>query len=138
MGAIASYIRHTLRQRFNKNKLDFLIYFITSKCDSRCKTCFNFERLNGSDDLNYDEIEKTTLRIGEFETLLLSGGEPFLRGDLIEVLRLWVKNNKVKKIIIPTNGMQTEMIVRTVRSLLESFPSVDRRASCRERVCLYV
>src|SRR5256885_5637990 len=37
--------------------------------------------------------------------LWLSGGEPTLRHDASEIIRMFVRNNGVRRLIIPTNGL---------------------------------
>ena len=87
--------------------IDFLIFFVTSKCNSNCKFCFYKSKLNSGDDLSLGEIRKISLGIGNFTNLLFSGGEPFLREDLPEIVDIFISQNQVKNISIPTNGINT-------------------------------
>ena len=58
------------------------------------------------------------------ENLNLSGGEPFLRPDLGEICREFIRNNGVRQIYVPTNGYFTERTTRQIReALLE--PSLE-------------
>jgi radical SAM protein with 4Fe4S-binding SPASM domain len=52
-----------------------------------------------------------------FYSLLISGGEPFLRGDLPEICYQFYNNNKVKNISIPTNGLLPETIEKTTKEI---------------------
>lgn len=54
-----------------------------------------------------------------FRTLLLSGGEPFIRPRLDELMLAFVRNNGVSSIAIPTNGWYTDRCVAACRSFLE-------------------
>lgn len=101
------------------NKLYELIFFITSKCNSRCAHCFNWKNLNKNDDLDIFQIESILKRLPEIENLLLSGGEPFLRDDLLEILKLFKKYNNIKTISIPTNGLLGDKIIDVAIKILE-------------------
>jgi len=104
----------------NSDKLYELIFFVTSRCNSNCSHCFNRNNLNSNiKDLTLKEIDSLSKNLPEIENLLLSGGEPFLRGDLVELINIFRANNNIKTISIPTNGMLTEKIVKTCSMILE-------------------
>jgi MoaA/NifB/PqqE/SkfB family radical SAM enzyme len=115
------YLNYVLRERFF-NKVGYVILFVTSKCNARCDHCFYWKSLNKVDDLSLDEIKRTFSKVGEFSVLLVSGGEPFMRDDLIDICRYIVHTNKVHQIIIPTNGIQTAHIIKTTQELCRSLP----------------
>jgi MoaA/NifB/PqqE/SkfB family radical SAM enzyme len=80
--------------------------------------------LNKPDDLTIEEIRNFSSKMVRFSTLLFSGGEPFLREDLDEIVRIFVTQNKVSSIAIPTNGINTFQVVSMVEKILN-----DRRNS---------
>ena len=98
----------------------FMIVFINSICNLTCEHCFYWKNLNKRDDLTFDEFERLSRELGEFENLNLSGGEPFLRPDFAEICSLFVENNSVKQIYVPTNGYYTEKTEQQLRKLLQS------------------
>ncbi len=79
----------------------YLIFNATNRCNSFCSTCFAWNYLNKSPDkeLKIDEISKISDSLGKIEWLLVTGGEPFLRQDLEEV----IKNSKIKLIYTSTS-----------------------------------
>ncbi len=97
----------------------FMIVFINSICNLTCEHCFYWQNLNKRDDLTFEEFEKLSLELGEFENLNLSGGEPFIRKDFAEVCELFIKNNGVKNIYVPTNGYFTDRTEKALRKVLE-------------------
>lgn len=107
---------------FNK-KLFQLIYHVTFKCNSRCKFCFNWKELNHNDkrELTIEEIEKISSSMPNFEWLLLSGGEPTLRQDLVELIGVFYKNNNIKHLTLPTNGLLPSVIFEVTKNLLEKY-----------------
>jgi MoaA/NifB/PqqE/SkfB family radical SAM enzyme len=54
-----------------------------------------------------------------------TGGEPFLRKDLAEIVKIFHRNNAALNVGIPTNGSLTERVVDTARSILTSCPDID-------------
>jgi MoaA/NifB/PqqE/SkfB family radical SAM enzyme len=118
------YYVQLLKNTFVRNKLEFLIFFVTSHCNCRCSTCFYWQSLNESKDLSVEEIRKISGSIGVFRTLLLSGGEPFLRDDLFEVCRLFIENNNISVLAIPTNGTLTEKIMQFSERVLKAYPAL--------------
>lgn len=98
----------------------YLIYQITSRCNSRCLTCFNWQRLDDPDknDLRLDEIERVSEAYGNLLQLTLSGGEPFLRSDIAEICRLFHSNNGVQHLTIPTNGLLPQETRRLIEQIL--------------------
>ena len=54
------------------------IFFITSKCNLRCRHCFYAENLNKPDsELSIDEIEKISQNMNDLLWFSMTGGEPF-------------------------------------------------------------
>lgn len=103
-----------------------LIYHVTFKCNSRCKFCFNWKELNknGKEELSLEEINKISCSMPDFYWLLFSGGEPMLRNDLEQVAGIFYKNNKVKHLTLPTNGLLPKRIFEVVRNLLSEYKNL--------------
>jgi Fe-coproporphyrin III synthase len=119
------YLGYLYRKSFSKVKWGYFIFFVTNKCNAKCSHCFYWKNLNtNTKELSLLEIDKITKKLGNIEVLLLSGGEPFLRKDLFEVVSLFIKNNSVKVVSIPTNALLKETIISTTKRLSESFPNV--------------
>ena len=57
--------------------------------------------------------------------LLPTGGEPFLRKDIGEVIKIFHKNTGVRNVGIPTNGSTTARTVKIVEELVTSCPDLD-------------
>lgn len=115
---------HYFKDNFLRNKIGYVTLFVTSACNARCKHCFYWKNLNQKDDLSFEEIKNIFLNIGKFSVLLLSGGEPLLRTDLFDICSFIIRNNQVKQIIIPTNGIGTKQIISKTKQLCNRFPKV--------------
>src|SRR5438105_4452485 len=100
-------------------KLDMLIYFVTSHCNAKCRTCFYWQELNQRGDLTFDQIKRVSRSAPQFSDLWLSGGEPTLRPELAEIIDLFATNNGVTRISFPTNGLQPERTRQIFTSALK-------------------
>jgi molybdenum cofactor biosynthesis enzyme MoaA len=71
-------------------------------------------------ELTLDEWEKVLKSLGESPYwITISGGEPFLHGGLVEIIKIIDKYNSPKIINIPTNGLLYKMIPQKVKENLE-------------------
>lgn len=108
-----------------------LTYSVTAACQSRCKTCqigemFCKDPTRKNDDLTLDEIEKTFQSIGEVYFFNMSGGEPFLRKDLPEIVALACKYLKPRVIHTPTNAIMTERIIENSERIIKIVRKYDK------------
>ena len=97
----------------------FLVLFINSICNLTCDHCFYWRDLNQRNDLSFDEIRKLSEDLGPLEILNLSGGEPFIRKEFADIVKLFVRNNGVREVYVPSNGYFTDRTEKAVRSVLE-------------------
>jgi MoaA/NifB/PqqE/SkfB family radical SAM enzyme len=114
-----------LHKLMRKKKLEGFFLFVTSRCNAKCKTCFYHEELNSNEDLTFEEIKKISETSPKFDKLWLSGGEPFMREDLVEIIKLFYDNNNVRVINLPTNGLLTKKIDTGVGRLLKECPELS-------------
>ncbi|HUQ91519.1 MAG TPA: radical SAM protein [Bryobacteraceae bacterium] len=114
-----------LKQRARRRTFRAMFLFVTSRCNSLCRTCFYFDKLNSRDDLTFDQMRRISETAPPFEKLWLSGGEPFLRPELAEIVTMFVRNNKVANVNLPTNGLLPDKIFREVDRMLAAAPDVS-------------
>src|SRR6202142_4724226 len=106
--------------RAERSTPPFMIVFINSICNLTCEHCFYWRNLNQRDDLSLEEFRKLSVELGNFENLNLSGGEPFIRPEFADVCQLFIENNSVKRIYVPTNGYFTERTEKQLRGVFQS------------------
>lgn len=88
---------------------NYLIFQITNRCNAACEHCFNWrnnekaKKLHDKE-LSLDEIKIISRKLPPMLLVNLCGGEPTLREDLPEIVKLFAVNNRTKFITIPTNG----------------------------------
>lgn len=92
-----------------------LIHFLTRRCNARCSFCFiDFNdpvSQNKKNEMSIEQIKKMTLTLGKsLQHVNLTGGEPFLRNDIFEIIKAYFDNAKVNSILINTNGSYPKRI----------------------------
>ncbi|MFH0771148.1 MAG: radical SAM protein [Candidatus Omnitrophota bacterium] len=120
-----SFLFDEIMKWFRPSGLDSLVHFVTYKCNARCGHCFFLSEINKKGDLSKEEIFRVIKTVGKIKGLLISGGEPFLRDDLPEIIVEYVSKCGVKVASIPTNGFDTEKIIRAAREILEKCPDLN-------------
>lgn len=99
----------------------FLILFVTSRCNARCKMCFYLDRIkneNKEGELSLGDYEKISKKIKNLNILAISGGEPFLREDLHKIIKVFYDNCRPFVVDIPTNGFLTGPIINQLEKIL--------------------
>lgn len=102
-----------------------LTFFVTARCNLRCPFCFY---LAGADppaaapELSLDEIRQVSRSLGTLLWLAFSGGEVFLRDDLVEISRLFYDHNRPAIMLYPTNGQLPHVIKDRTEEILGHCP----------------
>ena len=93
---------------------------VTYRCNARCSMCSRYKAPSQPD----EEISIETIRkLPKMYFTNITGGEPFIRTDLKEVVRELYK--KSDRIVISTNGFFTDRIL----DLCKEFPQIGIRIS---------
>jgi MoaA/NifB/PqqE/SkfB family radical SAM enzyme len=132
------YVTSTLGGR----RFNLLIFFVTSRCNAKCDFCFYWDQLNQPGDLTVEEIRQISATMPGFRRLLFSGGETFMRKELVEIVGLFHRQNGVTTINLPTNGLLQQAIVDKTSTILADNPgltvnvgfSLDGLADTHDRV----
>lgn len=125
MGNKAVQLVQLFRSTKREKRLGTIILFVTSRCNSFCRTCFYHEELNQPGDLTFAQIEKISRTMPPITDLWLSGGEPTLRHDVSEIVDMFVRNNGLRRLIIPTNGLVKDRVCEIVDRALGAHSELD-------------
>jgi MoaA/NifB/PqqE/SkfB family radical SAM enzyme len=120
----AAQLFKLLRSTDRERRLGTVILFVTSRCNARCETCFYHEELNRPGDMTFEQLERVSRTMPPVTDLWLSGGEPTLRHDAVEVICLFVENNGVRRVIVPTNGLLKARTRELVEGALNLHPEL--------------
>lgn len=122
-----NYLKHS-KNIITKHKATpiYLVFFVTDRCNAKCKHCLLGKTVPVShQELSIDEIEKVARSMGDLLFLLPTGGQPFLRKDLAEIVKIFYKETNVRNVGIPTNGTVTERTVEFVKEIMADCPEID-------------
>lgn len=119
--------RYFHNQRFSPMTLT---YSVTAACQSRCKTCqigamFCQDPTRSQKDLKLDEIEKIFQSMKPVYFFNMSGGEPFMRTDLPEIVELACKYLKPRVIHTPTNAILSDKIITDTEKIIRIIQEYD-------------
>ena len=78
---------------------DKIMIDVTTRCNLKCSVCYRTR--NSQDDLSFDVLKKLAVKY-HGKIVSLCGGEPTLRKDLPEVIKLFSKRSRV---FLVTNGI---------------------------------
>ena len=93
---------------------------VTYRCNARCNMCNRYKEPSKiEDEISLDTIKK----LPRMYFTNITGGEPFLRDDLEEIVEILMK--KSDRIVISTNGYLKDKII----SLAKRFPTIGIRIS---------
>lgn len=112
------------RSLTRRKQLGLVIFFVTSVCNAKCRTCFYWEELNQRGYLTWDEIKKLSATMPRFRDFWLSGGEPMLRKELTQILHLFYVNNGIRWVNLPTNGLLPQRTAEWVGRILRENPEL--------------
>lgn len=108
---------------FIKGRPLHLTVFLTRRCNARCPFCFYAASETPSEpELTLDEIEKLSSSIGPLLWLSFSGGEIFLRRDIVEISETFYKKNRPSVMLFSTNGLMPEVIREKTEEILKTCP----------------
>jgi radical SAM protein with 4Fe4S-binding SPASM domain len=92
----------------------------TYRCQMRCKMCDIWQNPTRKEkEITPKDLEK----LPSFKFVNITGGEPFVRKDLEEIVEVMFK--KSKRVVISTSGWHTDRIIK----LAEKFPNIGIRVS---------
>ncbi|MDP8233442.1 MAG: radical SAM protein [Candidatus Saelkia tenebricola] len=110
------------------NYPSYIIFFVTGKCNANCKMCFYIEEMkknSGSkNELTVEEYDNISKNIKLINILGISGGEPFMREDLSEIIKVVYKNAPPLVVDLPTNGYFTAGILKQTEDILKNCPDM--------------
>ncbi|MCD6283649.1 radical SAM protein, partial [bacterium] len=112
------------KEKFEKTGIDAkklgfedAVIAVTYRCNSRCRMCDIWKKNPGIENelqlSDYYKLPQTLKNVN------ISGGEPFLKENLEEIIEAINKTCNFPKIIISTNGLLPEIITEKTRKILK-------------------
>ncbi|MCM8569263.1 GTP 3',8-cyclase MoaA [Gramella jeungdoensis] len=103
-------------------KIDYLRLAVTDRCNLRCNYCMPAEGINFADSkdlLSIDELFRLSkIMVGQgIRKIRITGGEPFMRKDLMKLLRRLKTLDELEEISITTNATLIEKHIPELKTL---------------------
>lgn len=118
-----------------KRKFVYLRLSVTDKCNFRCTYCLpnGYQKpLFSEAELSVSEIRRLVYAFSKLgvHKVRLTGGEPTVRRDLLEIVRVVSSTPGIKKVVLSTNGSQLKKLAKPlleagVSSINISLDSLD-------------
>lgn len=111
----------------------FLDYAVTWRCNARCVMCDTWRQgttppTGEAAELSVDELGRILKRDRAFLSALrkvgLTGGEPFLREDLTDIIALLHRALPRARISVVSNGLLTQRILKALERVRAFFPEL--------------
>lgn len=102
--------------------INYLRISVTDRCNLRCVYCMpetGIRFLPKSEILSYEEIERITRILADMgiTKVRITGGEPFVRSDLMKLLRSIRTIKGIEEIHLTTNGILTPKFIPELKEL---------------------
>lgn len=88
-------------------------YLVCYRCNARCPMCDSW-RVRPGQEMTPEEVNDVFAKIGRLDVVRLTGGEPFLRPDMLEIAEAVKRQSRPFVIHITSNGSFPERIVEFV------------------------
>ena len=99
-----------------------VVLFTSYRCNARCVMCYAWHKQDAYQELSVQDIKRIfsdKLLSASVEIVNLTGGEPTLRHELVDIIDTLVTTCvHLKRIDISTNGINTEQVVDKVEQAL--------------------
>ncbi len=101
-----------------------IVVSVSFRCNSKCQTCDVWRKPN--DDMSAEEWDRVFANLGHTPFYItFTGGEPFLRRDLDEMVVSAYRHCRPAVITIPTNGLLTERVAERVDRICRECPGTQ-------------
>ena len=124
-GGIAFFMERRQKHQLIPDRVTVLL---TDQCNLECPHCFiSNEEHPRSWEMGLPEYEKFfKSSMGQIGQLVVSGGEPILKENFVEIIQLAEKKGGVTSILLCTNGVLPDNLNRKMEELLQTTSIVFR------------
>ena len=103
-------------------KFPYIRLSISDVCNFKCGYClpdgYKIDKSDNRTFINIEEIGKLTRALSELgvSKIRLTGGEPTVRKDFFEIIKIIKENSGIKKTVITTNGYRLDKIANAIKN----------------------
>jgi len=104
-----------------KSNIKEAVIAVTYRCNSRCRMCNIWQIRENRAEFHPNQLNSIPQNIKDIN---ITGGEPFLRQDLVEIIKVLNRNNPKANIIISSNGFATKLIIGKIKEIIKFKPDI--------------
>jgi len=110
-----------LKDSFGR-KFPYIRLSISDVCNFKCGYClpdgYKIDRSDNRKFLNIEEIRRLAKALSELgvSKIRLTGGEPTVRKDFFEIIKIIKENSGIKKTVMTTNGYRLDKIAKNIKN----------------------
>ncbi|MDC0250084.1 GTP 3',8-cyclase MoaA [Candidatus Pelagibacter sp.] len=110
-----------LKDSFGR-KFPYIRLSISDVCNFKCGYClpdgYKIDKSDNRTFINIEEIRRLARALSELgvSKIRLTGGEPTVRKDFFEIVKIIKKNSGIKKTVITTNGYRLDKIANDIKN----------------------
>ena len=110
-----------LKDSFGR-KFPYIRLSISDVCNFKCGYClpdgYKIDKSDNRSFLNIEEIRRLAKALSELgvSKIRLTGGEPTVRKDFFEIIKIIKKNSGIKKTVMTTNGYRLDKIADDIKN----------------------
>lgn len=122
-GKIFSFILKSSKKErayLTGSTLSEVILAITYQCNSRCQMCGIWKKIQ-PERISLEDVAKIP---GDLKDINITGGEPFLHQNIVEIIKLLNDKSPTSSIIISSNGFAKELIISKIKEILKFKPTI--------------
>ncbi len=116
-------------QRPNAKNINSVNFAVTYLCNSKCRACNIWKKYKENpkkikEELKLEEIKKIfndSKYLKNLNSISLTGGEPFLRKDFVELCGFFIKKYPSVGINIPTNSINLNLILNKLKEIVRRY-----------------
>jgi len=118
-----------LLQKSDPKKISHINFAVTYVCNSRCKHCniwnkYKEKPKEAKKELKLEEIEEIFEKsqyLKNLQAIDLTGGEPFIRKDFIDLCGFFIEKYPNAGITIPTNAVNLDLITNKLEEIVKMY-----------------
>lgn len=112
---ILNIVKGIVNNRMNRISYpSFCTFIVTWKCNARCVMC-NIWKKQKYEEMDLGQIDTVFNQLKSLDVVRITGGEPFVRSDLVEIVNIIQQVVLPEMIHITSNGFLTEKIVNFIK-----------------------
>ena len=100
----------------------YIILFVSNQCWLKCKHCWFNEKWKNEhltqNKLTFEEYKLLSKSLKKVSFMSFTGGEAFLRDDIVEIITMFLQNARISRYQIPTSGYDPELIIKKTSKIL--------------------